>query len=195
MAVLRTDKPTGVFQNKTLSIGVHQGQVMTSLFNLNDVLSGCERVVNTPLPVAYSISIAQITYAYVIALPFQLVTYLKWAAIPGTIIAGYIILGLAQIGRELENPFGQVQSHRLTSQLIFSCADSCPGRQRSISGLVLHRNCERYRCFDFPTGATGRGEVVTRSRCQTSLASQQHGLQGVAEQIGRGNQDRPQSEG
>ncbi|EME77367.1 uncharacterized protein MYCFIDRAFT_117628, partial [Pseudocercospora fijiensis CIRAD86] len=96
-----------IFQNKTLTISCHQGQAMNMLFNFSDVLAGCERVVNTPLPVAYSISIAQITYAYVFALPFQLVGRLHWVTIPGTIIAGYIILGLAQIGRELENPFGQ----------------------------------------------------------------------------------------
>ena len=74
---------------------------------LTDVLTGVERVVNTPLPIAYSISISQITWAYVMALPFQLISYLGWVTIPGTIVAGYIILGIAQIGRELENPFGQ----------------------------------------------------------------------------------------
>ena len=95
-----------IMQNKTLSIGCQQSQIMTLLATMTDVLTNVERVVNTPLPVAYSISIAQITWAYVLALPFQLVTYLDWVAIPGTIIAGYIILGLAQIGRELENPFG-----------------------------------------------------------------------------------------
>lgn len=96
-----------LFQNKTLTVSVHQVQAMNLIFNLGDVLAGCERVVNTPLPVAYTISIAQITWAYVLVLPFQLVMYLDWVAIPATIIAGYIILGLAQIGRELENPFGQ----------------------------------------------------------------------------------------
>jgi predicted membrane chloride channel (bestrophin family) len=50
---------------------------------LTDVLSGTERVVNTPLPIAYSISISQITWAYVLALPFQLVGYLGWVTIPG----------------------------------------------------------------------------------------------------------------
>ena len=95
-----------LYQNGTLTIGVHQVQSMNMMFNLSDVLTGTERVVNTPLPVAYSISIAQITWAYVLLLPFQLVTTLDWVAIPATIIAGYIILGLAQIGRELENPFG-----------------------------------------------------------------------------------------
>lgn len=87
-----------VFQNKTLALPVHQTQAMTYLNQLTDVLTGCERVVNTPLPIAYTISIAQITWAYVMALPFQLVGTLGWVTIPGTIVAGYIILGLAQIG-------------------------------------------------------------------------------------------------
>lgn len=96
-----------VFANKTLAVPVHQTMSMNYLALLGDVLTGVERVVNTPLPVAYSISIAQITWAYVIALPFQLAPKLEWVTIPATIVAGYIILGLAQIGRELENPFGQ----------------------------------------------------------------------------------------
>lgn len=95
------------FQDKTLPLPSHQALVMNLLNSMAEVLTGVERVVNTPLPIAYSISISQITWAYVLALPFQLVEYLGWVAIPGTIIAGYIILGLAQIGHELENPFGQ----------------------------------------------------------------------------------------
>jgi len=94
-------------QSQQLTIPAHQTQVMTYLIGLTDVLTGVERVVNTPLPIAYSISISQITWAYCLALPFQLIGTLNWIAIPGTILAGYIILGIAQIGRELENPFGQ----------------------------------------------------------------------------------------
>jgi hypothetical protein len=39
-------------------------------------------------------------------LPFQLWDALRWVTIPGTIFAAYIILGIAAIGREIENPFG-----------------------------------------------------------------------------------------
>jgi hypothetical protein len=39
-------------------------------------------------------------------LPFQLVDNLHWITIPGCIFAAYIIIGLAAIGREIENPFG-----------------------------------------------------------------------------------------
>ncbi|KAG9912603.1 membrane protein, partial [Aureobasidium melanogenum] len=61
---------------------------------------------NTPLPIAYTISISQITWAYVLVLPFQLYNYLDWVTIPGTMLAAYIILGLSKIGTEIENPFG-----------------------------------------------------------------------------------------
>jgi putative membrane protein len=39
-------------------------------------------------------------------LPFQLIETLNWIAIPGSIFAAYIILGIMLIGREIENPFG-----------------------------------------------------------------------------------------
>ena len=80
---------------------------MANLSSLNEVLAGTERVVNTPLPLAYSIAISQITWVYVLALPFQLWDSLKWVTIPGTVVGAYIILGIAAIGREIENPFGE----------------------------------------------------------------------------------------
>jgi ion channel-forming bestrophin family protein len=94
------------FANDTLKIGVHQVQAMVQMGSLTDVLTGTERVLNTPLPIAYSIAISQITHLYVLALPFQLFKPLGWITIPGTIVAAYIILGLTHIGYEIEDPFG-----------------------------------------------------------------------------------------
>lgn len=86
--------------------GYHQVQATQSIFQLNDVLAGTERVLNTPLPIAYTIAISQIAWIYVLMLPFQLWPTLKWITIPGTMAAAYIILGFEAIGREIENPFG-----------------------------------------------------------------------------------------
>lgn len=94
-----------LIQNNLLD-GTHQGMVAANLASLNEVLAGTERVLNTPLPIAYSIAISQITWVYVIALPFQLFDALGWVTIPGTVVGAYIILGIAAIGREIENPFG-----------------------------------------------------------------------------------------
>jgi predicted membrane chloride channel (bestrophin family) len=82
------------------------GQVMTSLAALTDTQAAAERVLTTPLPVGYNILISQIVLLYVYLLPFQLIGPLGWVTIPATFAAAYIILGLAAIGNELENPFG-----------------------------------------------------------------------------------------
>jgi putative membrane protein len=74
---------------------------------MNDVLTGTDRILKTPLPIAYSIAIAQITWVYIIVLPFQLEKPLGWVMIPASVIAAYIILGILMIGREIENPFGE----------------------------------------------------------------------------------------
>ncbi|KAL6239590.1 hypothetical protein BDW75DRAFT_99784 [Aspergillus navahoensis] len=95
-----------VIRNETLNISLHQSQAISCLAQLNEVVTGTERVLDTPLPVAYSIAIAQIAWIYVLVLPFQLYDSLGWVTIPGSIVAAYIILGLATIGSEIENPFG-----------------------------------------------------------------------------------------
>ncbi|POR32815.1 Uncharacterized protein TPAR_06994 [Tolypocladium paradoxum] len=93
--------------NEQLRVPMQQTIAYNNLSVLNDALTGTERVLSTPLPIAYTIAISQITWLYVILLPFQLVPLLEWVAIPATIAASYIILGLLFIGREIENPFGQ----------------------------------------------------------------------------------------
>ncbi|RFU26544.1 hypothetical protein B7463_g9805, partial [Scytalidium lignicola] len=121
-AIKRSDRPLGnlplelltylsayveeVSNNGTLKSAIIFGQIMTSLAALTDTQSSAERVLSTPLPVGYNILISQIVLLYVYLLPFQLYNNLGWVTIPGTIAAAYIILGLAAIGNELENPFG-----------------------------------------------------------------------------------------
>ncbi|KAE9993362.1 hypothetical protein EG327_005348 [Venturia inaequalis] len=95
-----------IIDNGTLKTPCFQMQAIIALQNFNDVLNGTDRILNTPLPAAYRIMITQITWIYIITLPPQLYKALKWFTIPATVTAAYIILGLALIGSEIENPFG-----------------------------------------------------------------------------------------
>jgi putative membrane protein len=113
-----------IIENETLKVGLYQNQAstfppfmlyfmplltttsVTGIVQLNEALTGMDRVLQTPLPIAYSIAISQITWVYVMMLPFQLWDDLRWITIPGCIFAAYIIIGLSAIGREIENPFG-----------------------------------------------------------------------------------------
>ncbi|KAH7092413.1 Bestrophin, RFP-TM, chloride channel-domain-containing protein [Paraphoma chrysanthemicola] len=95
-----------IYDNGTFKVSIYQTQSLNALTTMNDVLTGTDRILNTPLPIAYSIAIGQITWVYILLLPFQLYKALGWVTIPASIFAAYIILGIALIGREIENPFG-----------------------------------------------------------------------------------------
>lgn len=95
-----------IYDNGTFKVSVYQTQSLNALTTFNEVLAGTDRILSTPLPIAYSIAISQITWVYILLLPFQLYNLLGWITIPESIFAAYIILGLALIGREIENPFG-----------------------------------------------------------------------------------------
>lgn len=58
---------------------------VSGLATLNEVATGTERVLDTPLPIAYTIAISQIAWIYVLVLPFQLYTTLQWVTIPGSL--------------------------------------------------------------------------------------------------------------
>ncbi len=64
-------------------INPYQFQAMTQQVNgLVDVLGGCERIIKTPLPLAYSIHLKQLLVMYCMALPFQVVSELTCGPFP-----------------------------------------------------------------------------------------------------------------
>ncbi|WP_017651421.1 bestrophin family protein [Fortiea contorta] len=76
------------------------------LNNLVDNLGSCERILRTPMPLAYAIHLKQLLLLYCILLPFQMVQSLGWWT--GLIVAlvSFTLFGIEAIGLEIENPFG-----------------------------------------------------------------------------------------
>lgn len=133
--------------NKQLTLSIHQTIAYNHINILNDCMTGCDRVLNTPLPIAYTIAISQITFVYVILLPFQLTGPLGWVAIPATIAAAYIIFGLLFIGHEIENPFGhdvndlplEVYCDQIATDLdIIASLDRGNSDDFLLAGVLLH---------------------------------------------------------
>ncbi|TBR58639.1 hypothetical protein B4U84_22335 [Westiellopsis prolifica IICB1] len=80
---------------------------MRELLNqLVDNLGACERILKTPIPLAYAIHLKQLLLLYCILLPFQIVESLGWWT--GIIVAliSFTLFGIEAIGLEIENPFG-----------------------------------------------------------------------------------------
>ncbi|MGK7940787.1 MAG: bestrophin family protein [Crocosphaera sp.] len=83
---------------------------LTALFKLLDimvdVLGACERILKTPIPLAYSIHLKQLVLVYCLTLPFQFVDELYWMTAPIVALVSFTILGIEEIGVEIEDPFG-----------------------------------------------------------------------------------------
>ena len=76
------------------------------LNNMLDQLAGCERIVKTPMPLAYAIHLKQLLLLYCLLLPFQLVSALGWWTAPVVSLVSFSLFGIEEIGIEIENPFG-----------------------------------------------------------------------------------------
>lgn len=88
-------------------INPYQFQAMTQqVDSLVDSLGGCERILKTPLPLAYSIHLKQLLVLYCLALPLQVVSELNLWTTPVVALVAFAVFGVEEIGLEIENPFG-----------------------------------------------------------------------------------------
>ncbi len=88
-------------------IDVYQLTAMNQLLDsLIDCLGGCERILRTPIPLAYAIHLKQLLLLYSLALPFQMVKDLSWGTGPVVALISFTLFGIEEIGLEIENPFG-----------------------------------------------------------------------------------------
>lgn len=89
-------------------INVYQLDGMQKLVNLLvDYLGGCERILKTPIPLAYAIHLKQLLMIYCFTLPFQLVERLGFWTGAMVILISFTLFGIEEIGIEIENPFGR----------------------------------------------------------------------------------------
>jgi ion channel-forming bestrophin family protein len=88
-------------------IGEYQmNELQTILNTLVAGMTACERILRTPMPLAYSIHLKQLILIYCLLLPFQLVEELGWLTGPIVALVSFTLFGIEEIGVEIENPFG-----------------------------------------------------------------------------------------
>ena len=111
-------------------LDVYQLTGMKDLINsMIDVLGGCERILKTPIPLAYAIHLKQLLLLYCLALPFQMVNDLAWGTGPVVALISFTLFGIEEIGIEIENPF----EHDTNDLPLDSI---CATMQRNIGDLI-----------------------------------------------------------
>ncbi|MDX2239879.1 MAG: bestrophin family ion channel [Leptolyngbyaceae cyanobacterium bins.302] len=130
-------------QYRQQAIDAYQLASLQDLLNiLVDCLGGCERILKTPMPLAYSIHLKQLLLLYCLSLPFQIVGSLQWWT--GAIVAliSFTLFGIEEIGIEIENPFGR-DPNDLPLDAI------CETMLRNIHDLITLSPCTEAYSADF----------------------------------------------
>ncbi len=85
--------------------------------SFTDIIGGCERIKNTPIPYSYSVYIKKFIFAYIITLPLGFVHDYEYWTIPLVMLLFYFLVGIELIAEEIEDPFGRDQNDLPTDDL------------------------------------------------------------------------------
>ena len=84
---------------------------------LGDCVSICERIYNTPIPLAYSRHTSRFLVIYVSTLPLVLVAALRWATLPVMLTVCWALFGILEIGNLVEEPLTLTRTRTLARTL------------------------------------------------------------------------------
>jgi len=76
------------------------------LQGFDDVMGGCERIRNTPIPFSYSSYIKQFVVLYAMIMPFGLVREFGYGTVIASMFTFFATMGLELLATEIEEPFG-----------------------------------------------------------------------------------------
>lgn len=117
-------------QHDRNNVDIYRLTAMNELVNIMiDTLGGCERILRTPMPLAYAIHLKQLLLLYCLALPFQIVKELSWGTAPVVALVSFALFGIEEIGIEIENPFGHDPNDLPLDNI-------CATMQRNIEDLI-----------------------------------------------------------
>lgn len=95
---------------KTESNEILLTSVDRELSQLSTVLSGCERIKNTPLPYPYILLLHRTVHIYCFVLPFCLVDSIGWTTPFAVCFLAYTFFGLDALGDQISDPFDTQQN-------------------------------------------------------------------------------------
>jgi len=120
---------------------------------LIDHLGACERIMKTPLPLAYSIKIRRFIVLFLTLLPFALLERIGALTPLFTMLVAYPLLSLDLIGHELQNPFSQARiSHLPLDDICQTIETNLMEIASDTSANETYRpqRCETLTCFPDP---------------------------------------------
>jgi ion channel-forming bestrophin family protein len=106
MAGMMFSKVNDLYRRNVLT-GDHMINLDKELKDFMDLVGGCERIKNTPIPYSYSMYVKKFIFIYIITLPLGFVSTFGYATVPAVLLVSFILLSVELIAEEIEDPFGR----------------------------------------------------------------------------------------
>ena len=105
-----------------------QARVDQSIATLVDLTGACERIFKSPVPLVYTRHTSRFLIAFLILLPFGIWEatgkyWNHWVTIPATDIIAFFLLGIEEIGIQIEEPFSILPLEALCNGAIEATID------------------------------------------------------------------------
>lgn len=122
------------------------GEIIASAFDrnldeLSEIIGGCERLQNTPIPFGYAVIIHRTVYVYCALLPFGLLDSIGYMTPFLATFIAYTFIALDTLAAELEEPFGtdfnDLPLEKLSGGIEVALADMLAASERAASGPVM----------------------------------------------------------
>uniref|UniRef100_A0A7S3QPU7 Uncharacterized protein n=2 Tax=Eukaryota TaxID=2759 RepID=A0A7S3QPU7_DUNTE len=85
---------------------IERQMLMGNVQTFYDYLGMCERIMRTPLPLTYTRHTSRFLFFWINSLPFALYASFGWGCIPIALVISTLLLGIDEIGVQIEEPFG-----------------------------------------------------------------------------------------
>ncbi|GFR39627.1 hypothetical protein Agub_g92, partial [Astrephomene gubernaculifera] len=82
-----------------------EAALLGELSGLNQAACECEKILRFPIPLTYTRHTSRFMLIYLTALPLALYDSCEWAAVPVTGVVSFLLLGIEDIGVQIEEPF------------------------------------------------------------------------------------------
>jgi putative membrane protein len=80
-------------------------RIEETITDMGAVAGGCERILSTPMPLSYTRFTGRALIMWLLALPLALWPLMGWATPAAIFALSYVVLGIDEIGVEIEEPF------------------------------------------------------------------------------------------
>ena len=115
-----------------------QARIADCIATLTDACTECDQLTSTPIPLSYTRHTSRFLLLWLSLLPFPLALSLGIAAVPATFFIAILLLGVEEIGVQIEEPLSVADIEGFVAELHKESAEADAQRER-VNELIMRK--------------------------------------------------------